>query len=64
VSDWAYVAIAYTVVWGSLAVYAVMLARRVAQGREVARTLRESTDATDDQAIEQDNAACDGQSVP
>jgi hypothetical protein len=41
-----------------------MLARRVAQGREVARTLRESTDATDDKAIEQDNAACDGQSVP
>jgi hypothetical protein len=63
VSDWAYVAIAYTVVWGSLAVYAVMLARRVAQSREVARNLRDSTSAPDG-GMEQDNAACDGPSVP
>lgn len=42
VPDWAYIAIAYTVVWGSLAVYAILLARRVAQTREVARSLNRS----------------------
>jgi hypothetical protein len=42
VSNWTYVAIAYTVVWGSLAVYALLLARRVSQAREVARRLGEA----------------------
>lgn len=40
-SNWAYVAIAYTVVWGSLAVYAVVLARRVAQARRAVQRLRD-----------------------
>ena len=40
-SNWAYVAIAYTVVWGSLAVYAVFLARRVAQARKAVQRLRD-----------------------
>jgi CcmD family protein len=40
VSEWAYVAIAYTIVWGALAVYAVVLARRVAQAERVAKTMR------------------------
>jgi len=43
VSDWAYVAIAYTLVWGSLALYALFLARRVSQAREVSRRLRDSS---------------------
>ncbi|MGI8824266.1 MAG: hypothetical protein ACR2JC_01210 [Chloroflexota bacterium] len=43
-SNWGYVTIAYTVVWGSLAIYAIVLARRVAQGREVARALKRSLD--------------------
>lgn len=40
--DWGYLAIAYTIVWGSLVVYAIVLARRVMQAKEVARTLRHS----------------------
>jgi hypothetical protein len=44
VSSWTYVAIAYTVVWGALAVYALLLARRVAQAKEVERRL-EDTDS-------------------
>lgn len=39
-SNWGYVAIAYTVVWGSLAIYALLLARRVSQARKVAQQLR------------------------
>jgi hypothetical protein len=42
VSNWGYVTIAYTVVWGSLAVYAIVLARRVSQAREVAARLRDA----------------------
>ena len=40
-SSWAYVAIAYTVVWGALAGYAVVLARRVTHAQRVADSLRE-----------------------
>jgi hypothetical protein len=40
VSDWGYVALAYAVGWGALAVYAVLLARRVWQAQEVAGRLR------------------------
>jgi hypothetical protein len=43
VSNWAYVAIAYTVVWGSLAIYALILARRVAQARKVTQRLRDQS---------------------
>lgn len=42
VPDWGYITIAYTLVWGSLAVYAATLARRVTQAQNVARTLRRS----------------------
>ena len=41
-SNWGYVAIAYTVVWGSLALYALLLARRVSQARKLAQQLREA----------------------
>jgi CcmD family protein len=56
VSEWAYVTAAYTIVWGALAVYAVVLARRVAQARDVARALT-STDDPDD-------VECDDPSTP
>jgi hypothetical protein len=42
VHDWSYVVIAYTVVWGALIGYAMVLARRVSQAQEVARKLREA----------------------
>lgn len=57
-SDWSYVAIAYTVVWGSLAVYALVLARRVTQARQVARRLRDA--APDDTSEpEGETLSCD-----
>ncbi|GAC1319216.1 MAG: hypothetical protein NVS2B16_02560 [Chloroflexota bacterium] len=46
--DWGYVAIAYAVVWGALAVYAILLARRLAQAKEVARVLRHPLSAEDE----------------
>lgn len=39
-SNWSYVAIAYTVVWGGLALYALTLARRVHQAGRLDRQLR------------------------
>ena len=42
--SWAYVAIAYTVVWGALAGYALVLARRVTQAQDVADTLSDTPD--------------------
>lgn len=57
-SSWAYVAIAYTVAWGALAIYALLLARRVVQAREVARQLSEMSDAGG-RVEEQDSALCD-----
>jgi len=63
VSNWAYVAIAYTVVWGSLAVYAVLLARRVVQARDVARRMSEVAGA-DTEAAQADKTVCDGAPAP
>lgn len=57
-SDWAYVTIAYVVGWGSLAAYAVILARRVSQARRVARSLGEVSTPVEN-TIEQDSAICD-----
>lgn len=62
-SNWGYVAIAYTVVWGALAIYALALARRVTQARRVARSLREATQASG-HAEEQDGAVCDAPPAP
>ena len=62
-SDWTYVTIAYVAVWGSLAVYALFLARRVAQAREVARRLRESSHRSDP-LPEGDNSVCDAPPAP
>jgi CcmD family protein len=42
VSDWGYIVIAYVAVWGALAVYALVLARRVRQAEIVARKLRDA----------------------
>jgi len=58
VSNWAYVAIAYTVVWGALAVYALVLARRVTQARRVSRGLRDTL-AGKIEADQQDNQLCE-----
>jgi len=63
VSDWGYIALAYTVVWGSLAVYAVILARRVAQARHVSRVLRESLEPAADPE-HGDSAVCDAPPAP
>lgn len=57
-SDWTYVAAAFTIVWGSIAIYAIVLARRVSQARAVARTLREGLDRQSS-ALDQDAAACE-----
>lgn len=62
-SDWFYVAIAYTIVWGALAVYALILARRVAQTRAAARQLRDSlSDAGRED--EQESSVCDAPPAP
>jgi hypothetical protein len=42
VSDWTYVTIAYVVVWGSLTVYGVTLARRVSAARQEAKKLQQT----------------------
>lgn len=63
VSDWAYVAIAYTIVWGSLAVYALLLARRVAQTRDVAQRLSDEL-KSGSQSVERDGAVCDTPPAP
>lgn len=57
-SEWTYVAAAFTIVWGSLAIYAIILARRVSQAQQVARALREGLDRQSP-ALDQDVAACD-----
>ena len=62
-SNWAYVAIAYTIAWGALAIYALVLARRVVQAREVARELSEAVDAGE-RVEEQDSALCDVPPAP
>jgi hypothetical protein len=63
VSEWAFVAAAWTIVCGSLAVYAVVLARRVAQAREVARRLREALEEGE-RSVEGDGVACDVPPAP
>jgi CcmD family protein len=40
VSDWFYVTLAFAVVWGGLAMYALMLARRVTQAGRIEQSLR------------------------
>jgi hypothetical protein len=62
VSDWTYVALAFTVVWGALAVYALVLARRVTQARIVAEKLREARQAELPQ--DRDSAVCDAPPAP
>lgn len=62
-SNWDYVAIAYTVGWGSIAAYALVLARRVTQARRVAQSLKDATQ-TETEPIMQDTAVCDGPPAP
>ena len=62
-SSWGYVAIAYTVGWGGLAAYAVLLARRVAQGQDVERKLRKASQE-DPEVGEGDGAVCDAPPAP
>lgn len=40
-SDWTYISLAYAIVWGGLAAYALTLARRVYQARVLERRLDE-----------------------
>jgi hypothetical protein len=56
VSNWGYVAIAFLAVWGSLALYALTLARRVTQARRVAAGMRDAissapTDAENESVV-------------
>lgn len=60
-SNWAFVAIAYTLVWGSLALYAVLLARRVSQARQVMESLQQTGQH---QVAERDGTVCDTPPVP
>lgn len=64
-SNWAYVAIAYTVVWGALALYALLLVRRVAQAREVERHLNQAQQSElRGPESEQESVACDVPPAP
>jgi hypothetical protein len=62
-SNWAFVATAYSLVWGSVALYALLLARRVAQARDVTRVLQRSVE-NERQAVERDGAVCDTPPAP
>lgn len=62
-SNWGFVAIAYTLVWGSVAAYALLLARRVAQARAVTQALQKSLQ-NDMQAVEKDGTICDTPPAP
>jgi Flp pilus assembly protein protease CpaA len=63
VSDWWYIAIAYTAVWGGLAVYAIFMARRVTQARIVAQRLREMSEVETEMRLPE-GATCDTPPVP
>lgn len=58
-SDWSYVAVAYTIVWGGLAVYAVVLARRVFQAGVSERQLRALSAGVSRPDTAGEDAACD-----
>lgn len=62
-SNWSYVAIAYTAVWGGIALYAVALARRVTQARRVADALRDALEHGQEPA-DQESGVCDTPPVP
>lgn len=62
-SNWGFVAIAYTLVWGSLALYAVLLARRVAQARQVTEALQQAL-PSEAHAGEVDGTVCDTPPAP
>ncbi len=56
-SEWGYVAASFTLVWAALVIYALILARRVSQARQVDQQLRETVEG-------EDTAACDVQPAP
>lgn len=56
-SDWFYVAVAYGAVGGSLAVYVLLLARRVSQATQVAQELK--TALAQQVPVDQDHVSCD-----
>ena len=62
-SSWVYVAIAFTAVWGALALYALLLARRVTQAREIAENLRRAAEGSPP-LPEQDATVCDAPPAP
>jgi hypothetical protein len=59
VSDWAYVALAYIVVGGALTIYTALLARRVSQARQLARSLTRGEQPRESQSPREDSALCD-----
>lgn len=56
-SSWGYVALAYVVVWGSLAAYGLLLARRITQSEKANSGLHDAVEETPTE--EQDSAVCD-----
>lgn len=69
-SDWAYLVIAYTVVWGALALYALLLARRVTTATALARALRDAAEEEGGSVTQErssggeDGAVCDAPPAP
>lgn len=56
-SEWAYVAASFTLVWAALVIYALALARRVTQAHRVDERLQEALQG-------EDTATCDIQPAP
>jgi hypothetical protein len=61
VSDWTYISLAYAIVWGGLAAYALALARRVFQAQTLERRLGEMQTHADSDA---QGASCDVPPAP
>lgn len=72
-SEWSYVVAAYLIVWGALAGYALVLARRVTRTKEVDEALRESElreselregERREGERHASEDIQCDGSPVP
>jgi hypothetical protein len=61
--DWSYVALAYVVVWGAVALYAWTLWHRITQARITAAPSRRGETTSDSTAAEGD-LVCDAPSSP
>lgn len=61
--DWFYVVLAYAVVWGAVATYALVLQRRIAQARAGAERMRQAIDERGS-TVGREDPACEAPSVP